>query len=107
MVHFNGSSISETEDLKSPESEDNRSEDDTAKVNELLRSVEQAITFTADKLASLPSTPQSQESSLPQISRQLSLDTRQVLTPPVSKGKQLAPPPLPPQATSSGLSNPI
>jgi hypothetical protein len=36
MVHFNSSSISEIEDPKIPESEDNRSEDDTAKVDKLL-----------------------------------------------------------------------
>jgi hypothetical protein len=40
-----------------------------------------------DKLASLPSTPQLQESSLPQISRPHSLAEQQVPTPPISKGK--------------------
>jgi hypothetical protein len=49
--------------------------------------VEQAITSTADKFASLPGTPQLQESSLPWISRQPSLQEQQVPTPPVSKGK--------------------
>jgi hypothetical protein len=60
--------MSEAEDPEASESE-NKSEGDTTKVNELLRSAEQAITSTADKLASLPGTPQLQESSLPQISR--------------------------------------
>jgi hypothetical protein len=59
-VHFNSSSTSETENQEAPKSEESqsRSEDNTAKVNELLRSAEQAITSAADKLASLPSTPQ-------------------------------------------------
>jgi hypothetical protein len=78
MVHFNGSSTSETENPEAPESEESqsRSEDDTAKVDELLQSVEQAITSTADKLASLPGTPQLQESLLPQISRQPSPEAK-------------------------------
>jgi hypothetical protein len=62
MVHFNGSQASES-DHPETESKDN-SEDDTARVNELLRSAEEAITSTTDKLASLPGTPQLQESSL-------------------------------------------
>jgi hypothetical protein len=56
MVHFNGSQTSE-EHHSETESEDN-SEDDTARVNELLRSAEKAITSATDKLASLPGTPQ-------------------------------------------------
>jgi hypothetical protein len=64
MVHFNGSNASEIEDPQTSKSE-NGSEDDTAKVDKLLLSVEQAITSTADKFASLPGTPQLQESSLP------------------------------------------
>jgi hypothetical protein len=72
MVHFNGSSTSETEDPETSKSEENKSgsDDDTAKVNELLQSVEQAITSAADKLASLPGTPQLQGSPLPQVFRQ-------------------------------------
>jgi hypothetical protein len=67
MIHFHSSEASETEDPEAPESEESqsRSEDDTAKVNELLQSMEQAITSTVDKLASLPSTLQLQESLLP------------------------------------------
>jgi hypothetical protein len=56
MVHFNGSQASEMEDPETSESK-NESENDTAKVDKLLRSAEQAITSTTDKLASLPSTP--------------------------------------------------
>jgi hypothetical protein len=60
MVYFNSSSTSEAEDPKASESEESKSslEDDTARVDELLQSAEQAITSAADKLASLPSTPQ-------------------------------------------------
>jgi hypothetical protein len=67
MVHFNSSSAFETENPEASESEEgnSKSEDDTAKVNKLLQSVEQAITSAIDKLASLPSTPQLQESLLP------------------------------------------
>jgi hypothetical protein len=57
MVHFNGSSASETEDPEASESKESRSENDTARVNKLLRSAEQAITSATDKLASLPGTP--------------------------------------------------
>jgi hypothetical protein len=63
MVHFNGSQTSEEENPETSESGSN-SEDDTAKVNELLRSIEEAVTSAVDKLASLPSTPQPQTSSL-------------------------------------------
>jgi hypothetical protein len=67
MVHFDSSSTSEIENPETPESKESqsRSENTTAKVNKLLRSVEQAITSTTDKLASLPGTPQLQESLLP------------------------------------------
>jgi hypothetical protein len=61
-VHFNGSQASEEEDPET--SEESNSKSDTTKVNELLRSVEEAITSATDKLASLPGTPQLQESSL-------------------------------------------
>jgi hypothetical protein len=64
MVHFNGSQASEEENPDTSESGSNL-ENDTAKVNELLRSVEKAITSATDKLASLPGTPQLQESLLP------------------------------------------
>jgi hypothetical protein len=63
MVHFNGSQVSEEENPDTSESGSN-SENDTTKVNELLRSVEEAITSATDKLASLPSTPQPQTSLL-------------------------------------------
>jgi hypothetical protein len=102
MVHFNGSQTSE-EYHSEIEGEDN-SEDDTARVNELLRSTEEAITSATDKLASLPGTPQLQESSFPQISRPHSPE-QQVSTPPVSKGKQRIPPP-PPWTVSSSPSQP-
>jgi hypothetical protein len=101
-VHFNGSQASE-EDHSETEDESN-SEDDTARVNELLRSAEEAITSTTDKLASLPGTPQIQESLLPRISRPHSPE-QQVPTPPVSKGKQCVPPP-PPRTVSSSPSQP-
>jgi hypothetical protein len=101
MVHFNGSQASEEDHPETSESESN-SEDDTARVNKLLRSAEEAITSATDKLASLPGTPQLQESSLSRISRPHSPE-QQVLTPPVSKGKQPALPP-PPQAVSSSPS---
>jgi hypothetical protein len=104
MVHFNSSQTSEEENSDASESRSN-SEDDTAKVNELLRSVEEAITSATDKLTSLPETPQLQEGSLPQISRPHSPE-QQVPTPPVSKGKQPTPPP-PPRAISSGPSTSI
>jgi hypothetical protein len=64
MVHFNGSQASEGDHPETSEGESD-SEDDTARVNKLLRSVEEAITSATDKLASLPETPQLQESSLP------------------------------------------
>src|SRR5437588_5410205 len=63
-VHFNGSQASE-EDHSTPENESD-SEDDTARVNKLLRAVEEAITSATDKLTSLPGTPRIQESSLSQ-----------------------------------------
>jgi hypothetical protein len=63
-VHFNGSQKTEEEHSEASGSEDN-SENDTAKVNELLRSAEEAITSTTDKLISLPRTPQLQEGLLP------------------------------------------
>jgi hypothetical protein len=100
-VHFNGSQTSE-ENNPETESESN-SDDDTARVNELLQSAEEAITSATDKLASLPGTPQLQESSLPQISRPHS-PTQQAPTPPISKGKKPTPPPL--WAISSGPSQP-
>jgi hypothetical protein len=107
MVHFNSSDTSEAGDPEASESEQSKSklEDDTARVNELLQSMEQAITSAAYKFASLPSTPQLQESLLPRIFRQPSPETKQVPTSPVSKGKQPTPPP-PLRATSSGLFNP-
>jgi hypothetical protein len=74
---------------KSEESQDNL-EDNTAKVNKLLQSVEEAITSATDKLASLLETPQLQRSLLLGIFRQPSLEARQALTPSVSKGKQSA-----------------
>jgi hypothetical protein len=101
-VYFNGSQASEEEYPETSESE-NDSESDTTKVNKLLQSTERAITSAADKLASLPSTPQLQESLLPRISRPHSPAEQQVPTPPISKGKQPAPPP-PPRAISSGPS---
>jgi hypothetical protein len=61
-VHFNGSQASE-EDHPTTESESD-SEDDTARINELLHAVEETITSAIDKLASLPGTPQLQKSSL-------------------------------------------
>jgi hypothetical protein len=100
-VHFNGSQVSEEENPNTSESRSN-SEDNTAKVNKLLQSAEEAITSAAEKLASLPSTPQLQTSSLSQISRSHSPE-QQVPTPPISKGKQPAPPPSP-WAISSGPS---
>jgi hypothetical protein len=105
MVHFNGSQASEKDHPETSESENN-SEDDTTEVNKLLQSVERAITSAADKLASLPSTPQPQIGLLPQISRPHSPAEQQVPTPPVSKEKQPAPLP-PPWAISSGPSQPI
>jgi hypothetical protein len=56
-VHFNSSQASEEDHPETSESENN-SEGDTAKVNELLQSMERAITSAVDKLASLPGTPQ-------------------------------------------------
>jgi hypothetical protein len=103
-VHFNGSQMTEEENPETPESGSN-SEDDTARVNALLQSAEEAITSTTDKLASLSGTPQLQESSLSQISRPHSPEP-QVPTPPVSKGKQPTPLP-PPWAISSGPSTSI
>jgi hypothetical protein len=99
-VHFNGSQASE-EDHSTTESEDD-SEDDTARVNELLQAVEEAVTSATEKLASLPGTPQLQESSLSRVSRPHSPE-QQVPTPPVSKGKQRVPPP-PPRTVSSSPS---
>jgi hypothetical protein len=103
-VHFNGSQASEEEHPETSESENN-SENDTVEVNKLLQSTERAITSAADKLASLPSTPQPQTSSLSRISRPHSPAEQQVPTPPVSKGKQ--PTSLPsPWTVSSGPSQP-
>jgi hypothetical protein len=60
MVHFNSSDISEAGDPEASESEQSKRKlkDDTARVDELLQSTEQAITSAADKFASLPSTLQ-------------------------------------------------
>jgi hypothetical protein len=55
-VHFNGSQMTEEEHSETSDSENNL-EDDTARVNELLQSAEEAITSATDKLASLPGTP--------------------------------------------------
>ena len=107
-VHFNRSEASESnqEDSKDEEEEDdeNKEEDnkdpselgsDTAKVNELLLSAETSVTSALQKISSRPGTPAQQTSALPGIFRNLSPEPSQVPTPPVSKGKQPAPPPRP------------
>src|SRR5207302_3168229 len=90
-------------DHSTPENESD-SEDDTARVNELLRATEEAITSATDKFTSLLETPRIQESSLSRVSRPHSPE-QQVPTPPVSKGKQRLPPP-PPRTVLSGPSQP-
>ena len=106
-VHFNGSEASESnQEASEEEDEEDRSEEednqnpsepgsDTAKVNKLLLSAETSVTSALQKISSRPGTPAQQTSTLPGISRDPSPEPSQVPTPPVSKGKQPAPPPRP------------
>ena len=107
-VHFNGSEALESnqedsedkdEEDRSEEEEDNQNpsepRSDTAKVNKLLLSTETSVTSALQKISSRPGTPAQQMSTLPGISRNPSLKPSQIPTPPVSKGKQPAPPPRP------------
>ena len=101
MVHFNGLEPSESdkeasEGDKSEEEEDNQNPSEpgsnTAKVDKLLRSAETSVTSALQKISSRPGTPAQETSALPRISRNPSPEPSQVPTPPVSKGKQPAPP---------------
>ena len=106
-VHFNGSEASESNkedseedsDKEEGEEEDNKNpsepRSDTAKVNELSLSVKTSVTSALQKISSRPGTPAQQTSALPGISRNPSSEPSQIPTPPVSKGKQPAPPPRP------------
>ena len=105
-VHSNGSEASESnkeaseeedEEDGSEEEEDNQNPSepgsDTAKVNELLLFAETSVTSALQKISSRPGTPAQQTSTLPRISRDPSPEPSQIPTPPISKGKQPAPPP--------------
>ena len=107
-VHFNRSEASESnKEASEEEDEEDRSEEeegnqnpseprsDTAKVDKLLLSAETSVTSALQKISSRPGTPAQQTSTLPGISRNPSPEPSQVPTPPVSKGKQPAPPPRP------------
>ena len=106
-VHFNGSEASESNKEDSEEEsdeEESKEEDnknpsepgsDTTRVDKLTLSAETSVTSALQKISSRPGTPAQQTSLLPGIFRHPSPEPSQIPTPPVSKGKQPAPPPRP------------
>ena len=118
-VHFHGSEASQSdweeasnleeeedksnkEGSKSEENSKSKEENpcskpgsDTTWVNTLLQSAEESIHLAIEKFTSKPNTPLQEASPLPKIFRNPSPEPSQVHTPPVSKGKQPAPPPRP------------
>jgi len=73
-------------------------------VESLLQRAETTVTLAIQKLQTRLSTPCSQTSLLPSSSRLLPVETTQIPTPPVSKGKQCAPAPLTPRTKALGSS---
>jgi len=114
-VHFNqtptegtNSALNSEEEVKSSE-ESEKSDKDTAQVEDLLKRAETTVTSAIQKLSSRTGTPEptssplSKASPLPGKSKLSTTEVSQTATPPVSKGKAPAPPPT---RTSTSSSSP-
>jgi len=116
-VHFNqtptkGTNItlnSEEEASEASSNESSEKDEDTAQVKDLLRQTETTVTSAIQKLSSQAGTPEPTNSPLPKASplpgksKLSTTEVSQIATPPISKGKALAPPPT---RTSTSSSSP-